>query len=125
MVGLRNVTVKGENTTILAKSIMGLCLLHVNQNVVLDGFRFDYATKPYALAEVVEADLESGEMVIRTDRSLHITEEYRQPVGDYFGVVDREEGRYHIGIDAYRVLNAKEHLIRLRATMCLPAGKNV
>lgn len=113
LVGLRNVTVKGENTTILAKSIMGLCLLHANQNVVLNGFRFDYATKPYALAEVVEADLESGEMVIRTDRSLHITEEYRQPVGDYFGVVDREEGRYHIGIDAYRVLNAKEHLYKV------------
>ena len=67
---LKDVTIEGKNTTILAKPIMGLCRIQDCTNVVIQGINFDYKTKPYAVADVI-ADKGDGVVHIQTDRSLN------------------------------------------------------
>lgn len=110
---LKDVTIHGDNTTILAKPIMGLCLIQNCRNIVVEGINFDYKTKPYAIAEVV-ADRGNGIIHIKTDRSLNIRGTYQQPTPDYFGLVDRQDSRYHIGISSIKVVDSNEYLYEVR-----------
>ena len=106
---LDNVTIKGNNCTILVKPIMSICRIENCINVDINGITFDYKTRPYAVGEVVNV-FEDGLIRIKTDRSLNIRGTYNQPVPDYFGLVDRPDSRYHIGISSYKVIN-RDHLL--------------
>lgn len=110
---LKDVTIEGKNTTILAKPIMGLCRIQDCTNVVIQGINFDYKTKPYAVADVI-ADKGDGVVHIQTDRSLNFRGTYSQPTADYFGVVDRIEGRYHVGITSIKVVDSAERIYEVR-----------
>lgn len=106
---LHDVNICGNNSTVLVKPIMGLCKIQKCKNVTFKGFKLDYKTKPYAIADVISV-FEDGLIRIRTDKSLNIRGTYKQPVPDYFGLVDRPDSRYHVGITTYKVVNADQNI---------------
>lgn len=106
---LEMVNIQGNNCTILVKPIMSFCRINNCKNVEINGIKFDYKTKPYAVAEVTNV-FEDGMIRIKTDRSLNIRGTYKQPVPEYFGLVDRPDSRYHIGISTYKVFN-RDHFL--------------
>ena len=110
---MKDIIIQGENTTILVKPIMGLCLVQNCNNIIIEGINFDYKTKPYAIADVI-SDRGDGVVHIRTDRSLNIRGTYKQPTPDFFGLVDRQDGRYHVGITSIKVINADEYIYEVR-----------
>ncbi len=120
---LKDVTIQGENTTILAKPIMGLCLVQNCNNVIIKGINFDYKTKPYAIAEVI-AEKGKGVLQIKTDRSLNIRGTYNQPTPDYFGLVDRQDSRYHVGITSIKVLDPDQYLYEVRCNDVFTGREN-
>lgn len=60
------------------------------------------------------ADKGDGVVHIQTDRSLNFRGTYSQPTADYFGVVDRIEGRYHVGITSIKVVDSAERIYEVR-----------
>lgn len=106
---LHDVAIKGCNSVILAKPIMSLCRIYGCSNVDIIGITFDYKTRPYAIADVLDV-YEDGKIRIRANRSLNIRGTYKQPVVDYFGLVDRPDGRYHVGITTYKVVDHNSYI---------------
>lgn len=106
---LHDVAIKGCNSVILAKPIMSLCRIYGCSNVDIIGITFDYKTRPYAIADVLDV-YEDGKIRIRANRSLNIRGTYKQPVADYFGLVDRPDGRYHVGITTYKVVDHDSYI---------------
>lgn len=106
---LHGVNICGDNTTILVKPIMSLCRIKDCSNITVKGLTFDYKTKPYAIADVTNV-FRDGVIRIKTNKSLNIRGTYKQPVPDYFGLVDRDDGRYHVGITTYKVVNHEQNI---------------
>ena len=106
---LDGVNICGNNTTILVKPIMSICRIENCSDVVIKGLTFDYRIKPFVAADVISAS-DDGIIRIRTDKSLNIRGTYKQPVADYFGLVDRNDSRYPIGITTYKVVNSGENV---------------
>jgi len=106
---LDGVNICGNNTTILVKPIMSFCRIENCSDIVIKGITFDYRIKPFVTAEVVSSSGD-GIIRIRTDKSLNIRGTYKQPVADYFGLVDKKDGRYPIGITTYKVVNPGENI---------------
>lgn len=106
---LEQVAIQGNNCTILVKPIMSLCRIDNCKDLEINGINFDYKTRPYAVGELVNV-FDDGLIRIKTDRSLNIRGTYNQPVPDYFGLIDRPDSRYHVGITSYKVIN-RNHLL--------------
>lgn len=106
---LCGVNIRGDNTTILVKPIMSYLKIENCSDLVIRGITFDYKIKPYAVADVICAG-EDGNIRIRTDKSLNIRGTYKQPHINYFGLVDKKDGKYPIGIDTYKVANPGENI---------------
>ena len=106
---LDGVNICGNNTTILVKPIMSFCRIENCSDVVIKGFTFDYRIKPFVAADVISAN-DDGIIRIRTDKSLNIRGTYKQPVADYFGLVDIKDCRCPIGITTYKVVNPGENI---------------
>lgn len=106
---LDKVNVNGNNCTILVKPIMSFCRIDNCVDLEIKGLNFDYKTKPYAVAELINV-FEDGLIRVKTDSSLNIRGTYNQPFSDYFGFVDRPDSRYHIGISEYKVVNRDQNL---------------
>ena len=104
---LKGVKIYGNNTTILVKPIMSFLKIENCSDIVIKGINFDYKIKPYAVADVVHTG-EDGAIRIKTDKSLNIRGTYNQPNIDYFGLVDKKDGRYPVGITSYKVVNPGE-----------------
>lgn len=106
---LHGANICGNNTIIFAKPIMSLCRIKECSDITVSGLTFDYKTKPYAIADVISV-FQDGIIRIRTNKSLNIRGTYKQPVPDYFGLVDRSDGRYHVGITTYKVVNHEQNI---------------
>lgn len=91
--GAKNLTIKGNNSTILLERPLFYCNINFTENVTIDGINFDYRTRPFAGATLVELDEKNHTAIMKTDRSLCISKE-ENVYG--FGVLQRPDGRYHM-----------------------------
>jgi len=105
--GINNKIVAGSNTTILIDAPAQYIMMNNCQNVIIQGFNFNYKTKPYAFSKSVDSiDTKAKTAVITLDRSLGITETYSTDYLEFFGIVNQDAGRYHMGISKIEILDA-------------------
>jgi len=106
---LKNYIVKGSNTTILIDAPSQYIKMQGCENFVLQGFNFNYKTKPYAFTKTVDKVTNGPkEYSIETtlDRSLGIDKDISYTGLETFGVLNREDGRYHMSINKIEILDA-------------------
>ena len=107
LAGLKNKILSGNKTTILIDAPAQYLTMNNCHNVVIEGFNFNYKTKPYAFSTKVESvDTGAKTAVITLDRSLGITETYSTSYLEFFGLVNQDEGRYHMGISKIEIVDA-------------------
>ncbi|MBE7065792.1 MAG: hypothetical protein E7384_08295 [Ruminococcaceae bacterium] len=98
---MKNLIVKGDNTTILIDAPAQYFIMQNNENFVLQGFNFNYKTKPYAFTTKVENVVNGAKeysIVATLDRSLGIDKKTTFAGLESFGVLNRDDGRYHMSI---------------------------
>lgn len=108
--GAKNVTIKGDNTTLLIDAPKYYVDFKNTTGVTLEGFNFDYKTKPAFRATLESLDAAAGEAVMIADRDIGMEngEVYTPTVAGnagWFGVLDKPEGRYHMYIKQYTMLD--------------------
>ena len=124
LTGISDKIIQGENTTILIDAPAKYLELQGSTNVVISGFNFNYNTKPYAFSvSVDEIDSKKLTATITFDRSLGITRTYNAPNSEFFGVLDRDDGRYHMGISKIEIVDAEAFRYKLTFTNTFAAPK--
>ncbi len=104
----RNVTVKGDNTTILLENPLYYADIDRTENTVIEGFTFDYRHRPFALGTALEYDLDELSCVVQSDRDLHITGETTSE----FAVLQRHNSRYHMFIRKIEPVDVERFIYR-------------
>lgn len=107
--GAENLTVKGENTTVLIEHPLFYCNINYTENVTLEGLTFDYNVRPFAKATLIELDKEDRTALMQVDRSMEISEK-RKVYG--FGVLEKPDGRYHMNIDTIEPADSEKNIYR-------------
>lgn len=108
--GAKDLTVKGENSTILLEKPLFYCNINYTENVTLEGLNFDYRVRPFAKATLIELDEENRTAVMQMDRSLYIDSE-QKVYG--FGVLQRPDGRYHMYMETIAPVDAEKNIYRV------------
>lgn len=94
--GAENLTVKGDNTTLLIDCPLFYCNINYTKGVTLEGLIFDYRIRPFVGATLLELDKENLTAIMKTDRPIPISEK-RKVYG--FGVLQKPNGRYHMFLE--------------------------
>lgn len=105
--GIENLTVRGDNTTILIEKPLFYCNINNTKNVTLDGLIFDYKTRPFAKANAISIDHNSRTVIMQTDRSLGIDK--KMDAGE-FGVLEKPTGRYHMYLDTVEPIDKEKYI---------------
>ncbi len=123
--GPKNLTIQGENTTILIERPLFYCNINHTENVTIDGLIFDYRVRPFVKADLVELLESENSAIVQTDRPLWISGE--TDIKGSFGVLDRPDGRYHMFMrtitpideqsNIYRILFSEDEQTRCRLPM--------
>lgn len=109
LTGLKNFIVMGSNTTILIDAPAQYFNMTGCENFVLQGFNFNYKTKPYAFTTKVENVINGKReysLVATMDRSLGIDKAITFNGLENFGVLNRDDGRYHMSIKSITPVDA-------------------
>ena len=105
----KDVHIKGDNSKLLLEPPFFYCSIYDCENITIEGLTFDYRYRPFAKAELVELDAENHTAIIRTDRSLHITERVERTD---FSVLERPDARYHMRTTAFEPIDADNNIYR-------------
>lgn len=108
--GAHDLTVRGENTTILLEKPFFYCNINYTERVTIEGLNFDYRHRPFAGARLIELDEQAHTAVMQMDRSLLIEKE--EPVYG-FGVLQRPDGRYHMFMQTIAPVDAERLIYRI------------
>lgn len=103
----KNVHIKGENTKLLLEPPFFYCSIYNCENITIEGLVFDYRYRPFAKAELIELDAENHKAIMKTDRSLHITE---RVTGTGFSILERPDARYHMRSKAFTPIDAENFI---------------
>ena len=112
--GVRGLTIRGNNTTLLLETPLFYCNINNTERVTLEGLNFDYRVQPFAGARTLAVDREAGCAEVVTDRSLGIEGSHDGRPFGLFGVLDRPDGRWHMFLDGYDTLDAAANRYRVR-----------
>ena len=113
---MENYIIKGNNTTILIDAPMYYLAMNNCKNIAIQGLNFNYNTKPYAYStEIGETTKTRGSAtaVVTLDRSLNIEGTYTAPSAEFFALVAREDGRYHMSISSIEVIDADAYKYKI------------
>lgn len=109
-------TVKGDNTLIMlgGENLYYADITHTS-DITIDGFCFDYKTKPAFFCETQSIDKDECTAIVKIDRDIGLAtgETYFMNSKQGFGVVPRDTSRYHMYIKKYEMLNAKERILKI------------
>ena len=109
--GAHDLTIKGENTTILIEAPLFFCNINHTKNVTLEGLNFNYRIKPFVGARTLALDIENGTAEVETDRPLYIDGDCSQK--GHFGVLDLPYGRWHMFLKGYEVIDKNANRYRV------------
>ncbi len=112
---MKNVTLKGENTTISmnAAKLNGYVNVDKCENLRIEGVNLKTSKSVYAIGNVLEANVEELYIDIQSDRDLEITETYRGFFPDAFGLPLTDYNRAHMFISSIEVLDAGKYQYRV------------
>ena len=113
---LKNYIIKGDNTTILIDAPAQYLLVQACENIVLQGFNFNYKTKPYAFTKSVDKVTNGSKeysIEVTLDRSLGIKKTYTASGLEFFGVLNRDDGRYHMSIKKIEIIDADSYKYKI------------
>ncbi len=109
LICLHDCNIKGDNTTITVDAPAKYFESAHCVNFTLEGFNFTYRRKPFAFSkEILEVNPEELTAVMTLDRSLNITETYIAPTIEFFSLVSRQDGRYHMSITQIEIVDAEK-----------------
>ncbi len=103
----KNVHIKGSNTKILIDPPFNYCNIYHSENIIIEGLVFDYSYHPFAKGTLVELDSENHKALIKTDRSLRITE---KTADRGFSIIQRPDSRYHMRSLAFTPVDAENYI---------------
>ncbi len=106
----KDLTLLGDNTTILLGRAMFYGSFRGNENLTVEGITFDHKVRPFVKAKMLEMDLEEHSAIIKTDRSLHIDKEVA--AGD-FAVLERPDQRYHLFTKTVAPIDAENFIYKV------------
>ncbi len=109
--GVNNLTIRGENTTVLLERPLFYCNINNTRNVTLEGLIFDYRVRPFVKADLVELSENENTAVFKTDRQLGIAGE--TDIRYSFGVLDRPDGRYHMFMQTVTPIDEQANLYKI------------
>ena len=108
MEGIKDVTLKGDNTTISMN--MGRLDGYVNmdrcENIQVEGLNLKTSKSVYAIGTVLSANVDQLYIDVQSDRDLEITETYASFVSNAFGLPLTDYNRAHMFIKSIDVLDA-------------------
>ena len=112
--GITDRMVEGNNTTILIDAPAKFMDMTSCRRFVVSGFNFNYKTKPYAISTgVTDIDTKKNTAVITFDRDLGIKKSFTAPSAEFFGVLSRDDGRYHMSITSIRLTDEATHTYKV------------
>ncbi len=112
----QNISIAGENTTLLLKSPLRVIGLEGCRHISFSGFRIDYSPKPYILGTVLAYDSERGTIDCRTVQELGFDGVHFEAPRPFFAFPNTERRRYHYFIDSYDKLGENEYRMNIRDT---------
>lgn len=123
MEGMKDVTLKGDNTTISMNMgrLDGYANFERCENIRVEGFNFKTSESVYAIGTVLDASVEQLYIDVQSDRDLGITETYTMENADVFGRPLTDYNRAHMYMDRIEVLDAAAFQYRI----CLKDMDNV
>jgi len=107
--GAKNITIRGDNTTLLIDRPLYYCNLRNSQNVTLSGLTFDYRVRPFALGRAISICEETRSALMQMDRSLWIDQRAKSE----FAVLQKPDGRYHLFLDFIEPVDAENWIYRI------------
>ena len=105
----QNMTIHGNNTTLLMKSPLKIASVIRCDNIEITGLVIDYSPKPYVLGRVIAINAEAGMVDFITQNELGFEGDYFQAPDPFFAFPNTEKKRYHYFITAYEYLNTPNH----------------
>ncbi len=109
-------TVKGDNTLILlgGTNLYYADITHTKE-ITLEGLNFDYKTKPAFFCETQSINKSEGTATVKIDRDIGLEtgETYFLTNKQGFGVVPRDNSRYHMYIKKYEMLDRDAGLLKI------------
>jgi len=121
------ITLKGNNTTLLIDAPKAYIEVNNSANVTIEGFNFDYKTKPAFRATAVSSDINTttGVAVMTADRDIGLenNEVYQAP-RDWFGVLEMNESRHHTYIKSYKMLDKSKRKVEVTFNVSISTTKN-
>ena len=69
--GMKDVTIKGDNVTIICDGFTRILYIHNSENVTVEGITFDYFRRPYTSGKIVKIDEESYDFKADDTRLLN------------------------------------------------------
>lgn len=111
-----NITLRGENTTLLLGKGFGYLDIQFCRNVRVEGFNLNLSRPIYTMAKVLDIRAESRTVEVQTERDLGISGTWtRTDPAPNFGFPDLlDQGRYHLFFDRIETVDAKRHRYRIQ-----------
>jgi hypothetical protein len=103
----QNLTIRGQNTTLLTDAPLYFADITNTCGVLLEGLNFDYRVRPFAGAHTLALNMDGCFADVETDRPLGIDAFWNAPRNSWFGVLDKPTGRWHMFISGYEPLEGE------------------
>ncbi len=115
MEGIKNLTLKGDNTTISMnmERLDRYANIERCENIRVEGLNLKTSKSVYAIGTVLEANTNALYIDVQSDRDLEITEKYDKYSGDAFGLPLTDYNRAHMYISSIEVLDAGAYKYRI------------
>lgn len=115
MEGIKDVTLKGDNTTISLnmERLCGFANIERCENIRVEGFNLKTSKSVYAIGTVLEANVDKLYIDVQSDRDLEITETYTMDIDNAFGLPLTDYNRAHMYMNSIEVLDAASFQYRI------------
>ena len=111
-------TIDGGNSTFLLDSNNSYASITNCKDCSIKNMHFDYKTKPAFSATCISVNVGENSAVMKADRDIGLSdgETYYATQNDWFGVINRNNSRYHMYISKYEMISKAERTFKIYFT---------
>jgi hypothetical protein len=111
---VQDLSIKGNNATLLFKGAIKLLSMVDCARCSLDGFVIDYSPKPFVLGKVADFSIEDAYIDFDTQDDLGLKSDVYTPNPPCFGLPNRRDIRYHYFFERFEQLADNKYRINIR-----------
>lgn len=112
-----DLTIDGKGSTILSGNRKSHMEISNCTNVTVKNLNFDYKTKPAFFATTISVNTAEGSAILTADRDIGMENgEVYIPSIEWFGVLPNDNGRFHMFISKYEMLDKSQKKFKIYFT---------